>query len=387
MPVISPLSSPQLDHLNGTEIPIPAGPQPRIPRRLTQDLETEGLLPVVTPPQSSLRQGWSFLDLYDDVFGIDQNEVPFDEDGDAFPLPSCISQNCSSSDSFDSSPQTGSESSGDTRVLQSHLMTPVPQETREREVLSETMELGNCTYDKLNSTVTKTNTTLTKLNISHSVFTCNVSSTPLNVKTAANITSDLITSEPVTPGFGRKSVLERGLPLDPIAPPTFANIDPKQLGKQQKQVCTSNKNDLTLPLELAIKQADSTVDLDNEQILDDIQVNPDNPLVLLKPHPPLVKEKMTLTPKRKNSTILREQKPSLPAPRQKQPHKSTLPVMADRPSQRGGSGPRLLHGMRQASSISTLPRRSSLLPTSMKSRSHERINTAVTSTTALKHKK
>ena len=386
MPIISPLSSPQLDHVDQLEVPI-SQTQARIPRRLTQDLETEGLLPIVTASKTPLHRGWSFLDLYNDVFGLDQYDVPFDEDGDALPLPSSISQNCSSSDSFNSSPRTGSDSSEDTRILHSNLLTPASKESR--EVLGETMDLGNCTYDHLNSTVTKKNTTLTKSNLSHSIYTCNVSSTPLNAKIGvSNLASNLITSDPITPGFSRKSILGRSMSLDPITPPalSFTNIGNQQ-EKHQTQLST-NQSDPTPPLELAIKPADSTVDIDSEPALDDVQVNPDKPLVLMKPRPPIQKQNNLIIPKRKSLNIIRAQKSSIPAPRQKQPLKSTLPTMANRPPQKGGSGPRSLQGMRPASSTSTLPQpRSSLLPTSMKSRSQERINTAVNSTTTSKHKK
>ena len=355
MAIISPLSSPEYVQIDSPHAPLSADNTKD--RRLTHDLEEESVnsSPAnnqVTRPTVS----WSFLDQYNDIVGLDKEEIdfPFDENGDAVPLPPSLPQLTHSSESFSSQ---GSSVQSEPHTLQDAVSTPLPnREVKVQALLGDALERGDCTYDfERNLTLsklskTRSNHTDSSL-ISQSPFTCNVSSTPL--KTRGH--NDLANSHAVS-ALDRKASVKSNI--------VFNNV-------MYKSPIHSPKSFHAKPMELAIKPADSTVNLDiGCELLE--PVNQEEAL-LKKAAPPPVAESTTRTiPSHKAATDTNAKQLShLPAPRRKS-NRSVLPVIPGKLSRnRAGTG---LQSASSTSSLTQISSRSSLLPTSLKSRSHERIN-------------
>ena len=357
--MISPLSSPEYVHAEAPRVPLLA--ERAKGRRRTHDLEEErvSLSPVskqLPPPSVS----WSFLDRYNDVVWLDKEdmEFPFDENGDAIPLPSVFDP----SESLTPSSQ-GSSVQG-THARQDDVSTPLPprEGVRGQNLLGETLELGNCTYEIDQNNLTMT---LTKLNNNRAMpadgspFACGVSSTPMR-DCSHSLISNLVTSHAAA---SVKSHLN------------FDNV-------MYKSPIHSPKALRTRPFEVDIKPADSTVDLETGCDLDKT-INLDEELLKAAPTVSVAEAE---APTHKAAPDNKSKKPShLPAPRRRS-QRSVLPVVSGKSSKNklGGS---LLQGLRAASSTSSLSQcssRSSLLPTSLKSRSHDRINAVASSGHSLK---
>ncbi|KAI6655241.1 hypothetical protein LOD99_2529 [Oopsacas minuta] len=351
MSAISPLSSPEY-------VTLPSVDRPKA-RRLTQDLQQAVNVTYDSNPLTLQYSSWSsFFDKYSgDLVGIDQEELhyPFDPLGELLPLPSSIPRVSPSSESYNSSSQDSYNQREDTPTIQNDLMTPLRGGEEVRRELGDTLELGNCTYEldlnNLTSTLSKLNTTRSAFADSsiHKQSTFDVSSsTPLH-NGRINITSDLVTYDVSTPAISVKRSIR-----------TRMNFDNELF-----------KSPIPSKSQLMVKPADSTEDLEGE----DVFVRAGESFVT-GTHPPCEIRA------NKDSTVIIQlpKPPAIPGPRT-QSTRSALPVTTRVSRLTCTSSSRLMRGMRAASSTSSLPQlsgRASLLPTSHKSKSHERINTPAT---------
>ena len=378
MAVISPLSSPEYVH---DENPVPMSADRGTGRRLTHDLEEDVSLSPANNQLTLTSLSWSFLDQYSDVVGIDKEEMdfPFDENGDSLPLPLSLPQPIPlplaiplppvSHNAETLTPSSQGSSVQSTHTLQDDVCTPIPG-VKVHALLGETLELGNCTYEIDQNNLTMTPSKLNRTRsvptdrslVAQSPFACGVSSTPMRNGELKSI-SNLVTSHAAS---SVKSHL------------VFDNV-------MYKSPIRSPKSLRAKPIELAIKPADSTVDLEIGCDLDRTANYDEEPLKKTDP-PPEAEPKTQSIPFRKAATKTTSKKPShLPAPRRLS-QRSVLPVVSGKLS-KNRMGSRVLQGLRASSSTGSLaqvPTRGSLLPTCPKSRSHGRISTAAPSGRTLK---
>ena len=297
----------------------PHTPTPK-PRRLTEDLvtSTSNEKPPVDHPDS-----WAAIfGRYSHIPRLDQEEFPDDLFNE---LPSPLSSTSPVSPSSESFPSS-SDSRGqciETDTIPHNLMTPLntPRAAMGETLLGQTLELGNCTYELEHSNTT----TVSKLDFQKQDFS--ISSTPLN-----NTTCDM----PCIRSNNK-------LPRVSIANELFKS--PSQSHRPY----------------LAVKPAENTVDIEIDNELD-VSVSPREPLPAKRPTPTCQKStKIPPAPKHQSKLV-----------------KSTIPVMTRLGNRTAGtSSNKTLLRLRPASSTNSLsqnPTRTSLLPTSLKSRSHDRIN-------------
>lgn len=335
MSSLSPLSSPECAILKSPHIP-------KL-RRLTQDFQEEVTSTLDEKPHVDHFNSWtSFFNIFGDVpVRLDQEEFPDDPFNDVPSLPSSIPPVSPSSESYSSSPDSCRQCN-ETNTIPHDLMTPLNngRVATGEALLGQTLELGNCTYELEQNNLTAT---VSKLNTTSNIFpdkslqkhNFSISSTPLNtLKT--DLPSDLTTYDAAClrsnnriPHMNLVNELFKS-PIHPSRP------------------------------YLAIKPADSTVDIENENELD----------LSVSPKEPLTTEKRPSPTRRESTKIPLAHKPPSKLV------KSTIPVMPRPGNRLAGTSNKPLRGLRLASSTNSLVQipRTSLLPTSLKSRSHDRIN-------------
>ena len=314
---LSPLSSPESLLLNSPH-------RPNF-RRLTQDLPDEVTCTSDEKPPPDHFNSWTaFFKIFGQVpVRIDQEEFPDDPFNDLPSLPSSIPIVSPSSESFSSGSDSCGQGNG-TNNIPLNFMTPLNygRAAIGEVLLGQTLELGNCTYeldqDNLTSNISKLNTTSNIFpDTSFQKHDFSISSTPLNT-------------------------FKTDLPSDP----TTSDVRSNNRIPRKSVVNELFKSPIRL---LTVKPADNTVDIENDNALGE-----------------------SASPTRRDSVKI----PPAPKPPSKL-IKSTIPVMSRLGNKPGNSSNRTLRGLRPASSANSLSQattRPSLLPTSFKSRSHERIN-------------